>query len=104
MTGMDWIAAGGLFLAFLFTLIRTELLNPRLGWGPSAPFVERLAWDGLAACAGLRGWMIWSDVVHPTGTEAALAGFLAAVTFIGMGKVLFRAFWWRFERWLFGGW
>lgn len=108
MTGLDWIAAGGFFLAFAFTLVRTEVLNPRNPLDPSAPYVERLAWDALAVAAGLRGWTVWTGVVDATGTEAAVAACLAVVAAIGMVKVLGRAFGPRavnaVDRWLFGGW
>lgn len=99
---LDWIAASGLFLAFIFTLLRTEVLNPRLEWTVSAPYLERLAWDLLGVCAGLRGWVIWSDVVQATVSEAALATALATVSLIGLVKVLWRSFWPRFDRWIFG--
>lgn len=102
MTALDWIAAGGFFLAFVFTLLRTEVLNPRLEWTVSAPYLERLAWDVLGVSAGLRGWIIWSDVVQATLTEATLAAALAAVSLIGLAKVLWRSFWPRLDRWMFG--
>lgn len=104
MTGMDWIAAIGFFLAFVFTVLRTEVLNPRLDWTPTAPYVERLAWDLLACAAGLRGWLIYSGVINPTPSEAALAAALAAVSLVGMVKVMGRAFLPRVARWLFGPW
>lgn len=102
MTALDWIAAGGFFAAFVFTLLRTEVLNPRLEWTVSAPYLERLAWDVLGVSAGLRGWIIWSDVTQATLTEATLAAALAAVSLIGLVKVLWRSFWPRFDRWMFG--
>lgn len=104
MSGIEWVAGGGYFLAFLFTIVRTEVLNPRLEWTPSAPYLERLAWDLLAASAGLRGWVVAQNVVQPSLSEIAVALSLAAVAGIGMCKVLARAFVPRVGRWLFGGW
>lgn len=102
MTGLDWIAAGGFFLAFVFALVRTEVLTPRLEWTVSAPYVERLAWDLLGVSAGLRGWVIWSGVAQATLTEASLAAALAGVTLLGLIKVLWRSFWPRLNRWVSG--
>lgn len=104
MTSTDLIAAVALFLVFLFTILRTEILNPRLDWTPTAPYIERLAWDVLAVSAGLRGWMIWTDVAQASGSEATMAAAMAAVAFIGMCKVFGRAFLPRVYRWLFGEW
>lgn len=102
MTGLDWIAAVSLFLVFAATVLRTEVLNPKLEWTVSAPYVERLAWDALGVCAGLRGWIIWTDVAQATGSEAALSAALAVVALIGLVKVLWRSFWPRVNRWASG--
>jgi hypothetical protein len=104
MDSVAFIAATGLFMAFACTVLRTELLNPRLGWAPSAPWPERLAHDALGVCAGLRGWLIFTGVIDPTGSEAALAVALALVTGIGLGKVVFYAVGDRVVAWIWRAW
>lgn len=91
LTVMDWLAAGALMLVFLLVGLRTEVLNPRFEWGPSAPFLERLVWDGLAAAAALRGIMIFSDEVQATGSEATLCVALVLVVAVGFLKTLYYA-------------
>jgi hypothetical protein len=85
-----WLASTGFFLAFLFTVIRTELGNPRLGWAPSSPYYERLVYDLMGCAAGLRGWMVFAGHVSPTPSEVALALTLAAVAGLGLVKILGR--------------
>ncbi|MBX3480074.1 MAG: hypothetical protein KF842_06715 [Caulobacter sp.] len=84
------LTAAAYFIAFSLIILRTLLQNPALSWGPSAPFYERLAFELLAAAAGIRGWLIFVDVLRPTATETALALTLAAVAAVGLWKLVSR--------------
>lgn len=84
----DWLTAIAYVLTFAFTLARTELLSPRISYGPSASYGERLAHDALAFAAGLRGWLVFSGEVQPSGSETALAVCLAIVACKGLIKLV----------------
>ncbi len=84
----DWLAALSYFLTFGMTLARTELLSPRISYGPSASYGERLAHDALAFAAGLRGWLVFAGDVEPSGSEVTLAVCLAVVAAKGLIKLV----------------
>ncbi len=86
-----WISVAALAVACVATGARAYLQSPRLVRMPSAPTVECLLYDLLAAFCGLRAWVLYEGRSHAGFSETTVYVLLALTSVMGLAKVLIYA-------------